>query len=128
MKIQLFKNKKGLIHGSDPKRISCDQEGVLKIGTTEITVFPEDSILPILFQGISGTYKAIFIDKGGHVYELESVEVKSGRIAPPSPIAVELMELRCRADAAEDEYKALREKIRALEKIFDTDSLNFLIK
>ena len=129
MRIQLFKNTKGLIYGGDPKRIGCDREGVLKIGTTEIKISPnEDDILPLLFNGCSGDYKATFTDKDGKVYELEKVAVRAGRIAPPPPIAVEIMELRCRADAAEDECEALRQKIRELENIFDTNSLNFLIK
>lgn len=129
MRIQLFKNTKGLIYGGDPKRIGCDREGILKIGTTEIKISPnEDAILPLLFNGCSGDYKAAFTDKDGKVYELEKVAVRAGRIAPPPPVAVEIMELRCRADAAEDECEALRQKIRELENIFDTNSLNFLIK
>ena len=129
MRIQLFKNTKGLIYGGDPKRIGCDREGVLKIGTTEIKISPnEDAILPLLFNGCSGDYKATFTNKDGKVYELEKVAVRAGRIAPPPPIAVEIMELRCRADAAEDECEALRQKIRELENIFDTNSLNFLIR
>lgn len=129
MKIQLFKNMKGLIHGSDPKRIGCDREGILKISTTEIAVSPkEDLILPLLFHGATGNYSATFTDNDGQVYELETVAVRDGRIAPPHPTAVEFMELRYRADAAEEECKALRRKIRELEHIFDTDSLNFLIK
>jgi hypothetical protein len=129
MRIQLFKNTKGLIYGGDPKRIGCDREGILKIGTTEIKISPnEDAILPLLFNGCSGDYKATFTNKDGKVYELEKVAVRAGRIAPPPPVAVEIMELRCRADAAEDECEALREKIRELENIFDTNSLNFLIK
>ena len=129
MKIQTFKNMKGLIHGADPKRIGCEREGVLKIGTVEINISPkEDALLPLLFNGATGDYKATFTDKGGNVYELEKVAVRSGRIAPPSPTAVEIMELRCRADAAEGECEALRKKIRELEGIFDTNSLNFLIK
>ena len=122
MTVALFKNKKGLIHGDDSKRIGCDRDGVLKIGTTEINITPnEDAILPLLFNGISGDYKATFTDKDGQVYELEKVAVRAGRVAPPPPTAVELMELRLRADEAED-------KIRELEGIFDTNSLNFLIK
>ena len=122
MKITTFKNMKGLIHGSDPKRIGCDREGVLKIGSTEINISPkEESILPLLFNGASGDYKATFTDKLGQVYKLKKVSVRAGRIAPPPPTTVEIMELRYRADAAE-------EKIRELEGIFDTNSLNFLIK
>lgn len=122
MRVQLFKNMKGLIYGGDPKRIGCDRGGVLKIGTTEINLSPnEDAILPLLFNGCSGDYRATFTDTIGQVYELEKVAVRAGRITPPSATAVELMELRCRADAAE-------EKIHELEGIFDTNSLNFLIK
>lgn len=129
MKITIFKNMKGLIHGSDPKRIGCDKEGVLKIGNTEVTISPgADSIMPLLFHGATGDYEATFTDNHGKVYRLEKVAVRGGRIAPPPPTAVEIMELRCRADAAEDECEALREKIRELENIFDTNSLNFLIK
>lgn len=129
MKIQLFKNMKGLIHGSDSKRIGCDREGVLKIGTAEINISPEEeSILPLLFNGCSGNYKATFTDKHGKVYELENAIVRGGRIDPPSPTALEIMDLRCRAEAAEDECEALWQKIRELEGIFDTNSLNFLIK
>ena len=129
MKITTFKNMKGLIHGSDPKRIGCDKEGVLKIGNTEVTISPgADSIMPTLFHGATGDYEAVFTDSHGKVYHLEKVAVRGGRIAPPPPTAVEIMELRCRADAAEDECEALREKIRELENIFDTNSLNFLIK
>ena len=122
MRVQLFKNMSGLVYGGDPKRIGCDREGVLKIGTTEINITPnEDAILPLLFNGCSGDYRATFTDKLGQVFELEKVAVRAGRIAPPSATAVELMELRLRADEAED-------KIRELEGIFDTNSLNFLIK
>ena len=127
MTITTFKNMKGLIHGPDPRRIGCDREGILKIGATEIEV-SADSIMPTLFHGATGNYEATFTDKSGKVYHLDMVEVRGGRIQPPPPTAVEIMELRCRADAAEDECEALREKIRELEGIFDTNSLNFLIK
>ena len=129
MKIQLFKNMKGLIHGSDPMRIGCDREGVLNIGTTEIKISPnEDSNIPLLFHGQTGDYKATFTDKDGHIYELEKVAVRGGRITPPSSTSVELMELRCQIEVMERECATLRARIRALETIFDTNSLNFLIK
>lgn len=122
MKIATFKNMKGLIHGGDPKRIGCEVAGTLKIGTTEISISPgEDAIMPLLFNGCTGNYDATFTTKGGAVYTLEKVEVRDGRIKPPSPTTVEIMELRLRADAAE-------EKLEELSNIFDTDSLNFLIK
>lgn len=129
MTITTFKNMKGLIHGRDPKRIGCAVDGVLKIGTTEISISSaSEAILPLLFHGATGDYEATFTDRNGKVYNLAKVAVRSGRIAPPPPTDVELMELRCRADSAEDECERLREKIRELEGIFDTDALNFLIK
>ena len=63
MKIQTFKNLRGLIYGNDPKRIGCDKEGVLKIGSTEVTVSPEkEEIMPLLFHGCSGEYAATFTE------------------------------------------------------------------
>ena len=121
MKITTFKNMKGLIHGSDPKRIGCDRAGVLNIGKEQINILPdEDAMMPKLFNGGTGNYDATFADESG-VYQLEKVHVRDGWIQPPSPDAVERMELRSRVDAAE-------EKIEELSKIFDTNSLNFIIK
>lgn len=128
MKITTFDNMKGLIHGADPKRIGCVHGGVLTIGSTDITIDPEsDSILPILAHGGTGNYEAVFITKAGNLYDLGVVEVRNGRIAPPPPTAVEIMELRCRADAAERKFQMLFDEVQRLGKIFDTDSLNFLI-
>ena len=129
MKIQTFKNMKGIIHGNDPKRIGCDKSGTLKIGNAEIKISGvEDEIMPLLFHGITGDYNATFTDNEGKEYTLDKVAVRGGRIVPPSPTDVEIMELHCRADEAEAERDTLREKVNELEHIFDTDSLNFLIK
>ena len=129
MTITTFKDKKGLIHGSDPKRIGCAKDGILKVGSTEISITSEkDSIMPLLFHGGTGDYEATFTDSNGTVYNIEKVAVRGGRITPPSQTAVEIMELRCRADSAEDECEALREEIEELRNIFDTNSLNFLIR
>lgn len=128
MKIQLFKNMKGLIHGADPKRVGGDKAGTLKIGTVEISISPEaDSIIPLLFGGCSADYNASFTDVEGKVYELEKVAVRGGRIAPPPATSVEFMELRIRLEEAEKECASLWEEIRELRGIFDTNSLNFLI-
>lgn len=129
MKITTFNNMKGLIHGSDPKRIGCAVDGVLKIGKTEVSISSKaDSIMPLLINGGTGDYDATFTDICGRVYTIEKVAVRGGRIAPPTPVEVELMELRLRTDAAEQECERLREEIRDLKNIFDTNSLNFLIK
>lgn len=122
MKITTFKNMRGLIHGPDPKRIGCDKAGTLKIGKVEINISAEeDSIMPQLFNGCTGDYDATFTTSKGVVYHLEKVAVRGGWIQSPPPTTVELMELRHRADVAE-------EKIEELSNIFDTNSLNFLIK
>lgn len=128
MKIQTFKNMKGLIHGADAKRIGCDKEGILRIGAAEIHITPEeDAVLPVLFNGCTGDYKATFTDTLGHGYELDKVEVRGGRIVPPTQTAVEFMELRHRLDEMEDECGRLQKQIDMLANIFDTNSLNFLI-
>jgi hypothetical protein len=128
MKITLLMNMRGLIHGNDTRRIGCDTEGTLKIGTTEVSILNGESIMPTLFHGATGDYNATFTDKYGRVYTLEKVAVRGGRIAPPPPTTVELMELQYRADKAEKERDDLREEIEELRNIFDTNSLNFLIK
>lgn len=129
MTISLFKNGKGVIHGDDPRRICCSVPGVLKIGRSEITIAGEEKeILPSLFHGATGNYDATFTDSRGKTFTLEKVSVRGGRILPPSPTTVEIMELNVRADRAEDERDALKAKVDELEKIFDTDALNFLIK
>ena len=112
----------GLIHGTDPKRIRCDERGILKIGKTEIPIIPtEPAIMPMLFNGTSGDYEATFIASNGKEYRLEKVVVRGGWIQPPPQTTVELMELRCRMDFAED-------MLDDLSKKFDTNALNFIIK
>lgn len=128
MKIQLFKNGKGLIHGTDSKRISCDIEGTLNIGSAEINVpHKSKTVMPLLFNGCSGTYNAVFKSVSGVAYQLERVEIKGGRIVPPSQSSVEHMELRSRIDVLEEALVSAEKKINELENIFDTNSLNFLI-
>ena len=129
MKITTFRHMKGLIHGGDSKRIGSEKAGTLKIGTTVINISPgEDAIMPLLFHGCSGDYEATFTTLGGVVYKLEKVAVRDGRIKPPSPTTVEIMELHSLLDEANNKVDRLEEKIKELENIFDTDSLNFLIK
>lgn len=119
---------KGLIHGSDAKRIKSDVGGTLKVGIAEVSVVPGETIMPLLFQGATGDYHATFTDTEGRAYDLGKVEVRSGRINPPTATAVEIMELRCKSEILEAENEALRNEILELRNIFDTNSLNFLIK
>ena len=128
MKIQTFNNEKGLIYGSDPKRIVCDKEGVLRIGSTEITLSADkEEMMPSLFNGSDGDYSASY-EAEGIVYDLGKVSVRGGRISAPPQSAVEIAELRYRADKAEAEIDALKAEIEYLKGIFDTNSLNFLIR
>ena len=102
---------------------------MLKIGSTEVSISPDaESVLPVLFNGCTGYHSATFVDADGNVYELDKVEVRGGRIVPPTQTAVEMMELRCRVDLLEDEFAHLQEQIEFLSHIFDTNSLNFLLK
>lgn len=129
MKLQTFKNDTAIIHGSDPKRIGCDVAGVLKIARAEVSITPgEESLMPMLINGCSGEYDATFTTSEGKEYKLNKVSVRGGWIQPPPPDKLEIMELRCRADTAEEERDAIREELRNLSNIFDTNSLNFLIK
>jgi hypothetical protein len=129
VKIRIFKNEKGLIHGPDPKRITCNIGGVLKIGSAKIEVKANaDNIFPLLFNGSTGKYKASFTSEIGTVYELADVTVKGGRLLPPSQVDVELMELRCGYEALEAKFAEISEEINQLKNIFDTNSLNFLVK
>ena len=121
MKITTFKNKKGLIYGGDPKRIGCAEAGILRIGRTEINLEAgKEAIMPMLFHGATGDFEASFTAKSGDSYDLGKVAVRGGWIQPPDATAVELMELRYRADMAD-------KRIEELAAIFDTNSLNFLI-
>ena len=129
MNIQVFLNGKGLIHGEDAKRISAEYDGVLTIGNAEIEVKAnEECILPNLFYSASGHYDASFKTAEGKIYDLGKVTVRKGRILSPPSTEVRLAELNCRADLAEKERDDLRLRTEELSKIFDTNSLNFLIK
>lgn len=128
MRIQLFKNNKGLIHGSDKMRIGSDIAGTLVIGSVAIIIPPnEEAVLPSLYNGVTGEYHATFTSALGNEYDLGKVQVKGGRLVPPAPIAVELAELRNKVEVLEAECEALREENIRLAGIFDTNSLNFLI-
>lgn len=129
MKIQTFKNGRGLIYGKNAKRLTCHKTGVLKIGDTEIKlVSGAESSVPLLFYGGTGKYAATFTDhKDGRVYDLGKVEVHEGLISAPPSVAVEIMELRYRLDQSENECEALKARVTELENMFDTNALNFLI-
>ena len=121
MKLTLFQNKKGLIHGADPKRMHSDRSGILTVGQTQIPLTAgAEQTMPMLFQGCTGEYPASFVTENGERYTLATVTVRGGWIRPPSPAEAELAELRFRLERAE-------ERIDGLSRLFDTNALNFLI-
>ena len=129
MKIATFKNRKGILYGKDTKRIIAKNDGILRIGPAEIEVNSiEERVFPELFYGGTGEYHGTFTDVLGREYDLGKIVVRAGRVVPPSPTAVEIAELRIRADIAETERDEIRAEIENLKNIFDTNSLNFLIK
>ena len=129
MKIQLFLDKTGLIHGTDTGKITASVDGTLTIGREKIEIKAhEDSTLPKLLGGSIGVCEAHFDAATGEKYTLNSVSVRGGYIVPPNALVAEIMELKRRADEAEKACREMRKKIHELEHIFDTNSLNFLIK
>lgn len=128
MKITLFTNKTGLIHGDDPRHIHCETAGILKIGKNEIKITQDEGdLFPNLFNGQSLEHLATYTTDDGVEYNLGKIIIRRGWIGKPSDTQLELMDLRCRAETAEAERDAMRAEIEELKNIFDTNSLNFLI-
>ena len=120
MKITVFKNGRGVLYGADPTRIG-GAAGILRIGGTEIEVSAEgESVMPMLFYGGTGRYASVFTASDGTVYDLGKITVRGGWAEPADETSAALAELRSRLEAAE-------EKIEALEGVFDTNGLNFII-
>lgn len=121
MQITLFNNNKGLVHGNDHARIECTRSGVLKIGSTEISVSGNSkNIMPMLFYGCTGEYYGTFSTNDGEQYDLGKIIVRNGWVQPPDETAVELMKITVRTDEIEKKFEELNQR-------FDTNSLNFLI-
>lgn len=129
MIIQLFNNKNFLIHGEDNKRLTCEKSGILRIGNEDIPIKAnEECILPALFFGTSADFKTTFITDDGVVYDGGKVSIRSGRVLAASSGQVEMMELHIRCDEVEKRLARAEESLERLKNIFDTNSLNFIIK
>lgn len=130
MHIQTFNNGTGVIFGDDIKRICAKSDGLLTICGTNISVSKDSpSILPVLGYGCTGRYPAIFAPSNSEiVYDLGYINVSKGRIVPLTETEAEIAELRCRADEKDREICLLKRQFEELSNIFDTNSLNFLIK
>lgn len=85
MTIIIFDNTKGIIRGSDPRRIISRYGGVLQIGDDRIKV--EATVkneLPILCDGYTGEVDATFYCDTGCTHELLKVRLEGGVIVPPT--------------------------------------------
>ena len=85
MTIIIFDNTKGIIRGSDPRRIISRYGGVLQIGDDRIKV--EATVkneLPNLCGGYTGEVNATFYCDTGCTHELFNVYLDGGVIVPPS--------------------------------------------
>ena len=88
-----------------------------------VGIKPDGTVVIMLNDGRQEPYSA-----GMTMYELAEVTVKGGRLLPPSAVEVELMELRCNYEALETKCAEMSREIEELKHIFDTNSLNFIIK
>lgn len=125
MRIHLFNDKTGVIHGIDSRNLIADKCGTLLIGGKKIPVF--DSRLTALPAILDSTYMAKFEGCDGVIYHIGSVAIHNGGLVSNKSYTERELALRHALDEAEVRIAELTERVDALEKIFDTDSLNFLI-
>ena len=127
MKLHLFKDGSGTIHGADQHHISINIAGTLTVGNTAITVTVGDFVcLPPLKDGTQHVAK--FTTADGTVYSLGRYNVRNGLLVSSTAYTAQEIKLKHRADKLETELQELRSRFDKLEKAFDTNSLNFLIK
>lgn len=125
MRIHLFNDKTAVVHGIDARNIIADKCGTLLIGGKKIPVFA--SRLTTLPSIPDSTYIVKFEGDDGAVYNIGSVAIHNGGIVSNKSYTERELALRHSLDEAEDRIAELTERVDTLEKIFDTDSLNFLI-
>lgn len=124
MRIHIFKNGTGVIHGGDPRRLFCDCKVTLNIGGAFTEVTPTGVPAPALTDGIH-TAVASTADKE---YILGSYTVRGGVIIPSGKYSTNEIKLMHRCDELENKLDEITERVYKLEHEFDTDSLNFIIK
>lgn len=126
MKIHRFKNGTGTITGVDTQRIYSDASGILQVGAVAlaITNATEGVAVPRIKDGI---YCARFVS-GDNEYSLGNIKVRNGFISPQKIYTDIEIRLMHRVDELEEKVVTLEAKTNELDSIFDTDSLNFLIK
>lgn len=124
MRIHLFNDGTAVITGMNTHSVTCDKCGVFKIGSMKMPIFDsKECALPMLSDGC---YTASVTIETGKEYRVGYVSIHNGGIVPSRVSEKELM-LHHELDRANDKIEELTAKVDALEKIFDTDSLNFLL-
>lgn len=126
MILQTFDNSTGIIYSSDPKRVRAATKGTLSIGPARISIVSGDNLLPVLLNGATGRYPSLFTDENGDKFDLGIIEIRNGRILPPSDIEADMARLRATVDIFNLKLEAFELRVSKLEQSFDTDSLNFL--
>lgn len=125
MKIHLFNDKTGVIGGFSPYTLRSDKDGLLKIGGKVINILPDTPAkIPPLTDD---TYNAVFESADGITYDLGRITIHNGGVVASKTYTAREIELRHALDKAENKIAELIERVDALENIFDTNSLNFLI-
>lgn len=126
MILQTFDNNTGIVCSSDPKRVISARKGTLSIGPARISIVVGENLLPVLLNGATGRYPSLFTDENGDKFDLGIVEIRNGRILPPSDIESDMARLRATVDIFNLKLEAFELRVSKLEHSFDTDSLNFL--
>ena len=124
MRIHLFNNGTAVISGLNPKTLVADKPGTLRIGCSSFAVLDlKETVIPRMTDGC---YTASFISEDGKEYRVGYISVHNGGIVAARTSENELL-LHHELDRANEKIEELTAKVAELEKIFDTDSLNFLL-
>jgi hypothetical protein len=126
MILQTFSNMTGILCGADNRRITSTSAGIISIGPALISIVSGENLLPVLLNGATGRYPSLFTDENGDKFDLGIVEIRNGRILPPSDIEADMARLRATVDIFNLKLEAFELRVSKLEHSFDTDSLNFL--
>lgn len=125
MTLHTFKDKTAIIIGGLFGEITSDRSGVLTIGKQTVNVTANvPASLPMLTDGI----KSVKLLSGEEVYTVGQVNVRYGRLVPQSYMSKSEIALKHRVDELEKNIALIFSELSRLDKKFDTNSLNFIIK
>ena len=125
MRLHTFNDNSAILIGANSSEVVSDRSGTLVIGTNMITVKEGEAVsLPSVSDGIKGV-KLICEDA---IYNAGQVNVRHSRIIAQSYMSRVEIELKHKCDMLENTVKHLCDEVVRLDKKFDNDALNFLIK